>query len=58
MSRGSLTISKIVEEELEYLRWWYQEADFGPADGDVRSIMNEEYTRETGRPVPDGYEDE
>ncbi len=29
--------------ELEFLSWFYRNADFGPADSDVREIMNEEF---------------
>lgn len=44
--------------ELEYLRWFYQNADFGPADSDVRMYMDEEFVEETGKALPDGYEPE
>jgi len=44
--------------ELEYLQWFYGNADFGPADGDVRYYMNEQYTKRTGNPVPPGYDEE
>lgn len=42
--------------ELEYLRWFYQMADFGPADGDVRYNLNEEFKEETGLELPEGYD--
>ena len=42
------------QQELEYLRYFYQEADFGPADGDVRMIIRENYTGV----IPEGYGDE
>jgi hypothetical protein len=42
--------------ELEYLLWFYQLADFGPADSDVRFYMNEEFERRTGKSLPDGYQ--
>ena len=29
--------------ELEYLRWFVQNADFGPADGDIRDMMRERF---------------
>lgn len=45
------------DNELKYLRWFYENADFGPADDDVRSIMNEQYVREGGV-IPKGYGDE
>jgi hypothetical protein len=44
-------------DELHYLRWWHATADFGPADGDVRAMLNADY-RATGREVPAGYEEE
>jgi len=44
-----------MDEELEYLRWFFQEADFGPAHGDVIEIMNQKYT-ESGRTLPEGYD--
>lgn len=44
--------------ELEYLRWFWLNADFGPADSDVRDILNGKFYRETGRKVPDGYREE
>lgn len=43
------------KDELEYLRWFYNNADFGPAHEDVIYYMNEQYTDDTGDPVPDGY---
>lgn len=45
------------DNELKYLRWFYANADFGPADDDVRQIMNEEYVRDGGV-IPKGYENE
>lgn len=45
------------DNELKYLRWFYENADFGPADDDVRQIMNEQYVREGGV-IPKGYENE
>lgn len=42
--------------ELEYLRWFYSEADFGPADSDVRSNIDDAFKRETGKDLPVGYE--
>jgi hypothetical protein len=51
-------MSEEQREEYEYLQWFYQNADFGPADGDVRYYMNEQYTKRTGKPVPAGYDEE
>lgn len=45
------------DNELKYLRWFYANADFGPADSDVRQIMNERYVREGGV-IPKGYDAE
>jgi hypothetical protein len=44
--------------ELEYLKWFHNTADFGPADGDVRLYLSARFRRETGKDIPDGYEDE
>lgn len=42
--------------ELEYLRFFLEYADFGPAHEDVVDHINNQYTESTGRPVPTGYE--
>jgi hypothetical protein len=44
--------------EIEYLQFFHGMADFGPADGDVRAWINEEFTRQTGKALPAGYQDE
>ena len=44
--------------QLEYLQWFYAYADFGPADGDVRHMLNEQFIEETGKELPDGYKEE
>lgn len=41
--------------ELEYLRWFVQNADFGPADGDIRDMMRERFQQETGKLLPKGW---
>lgn len=43
--------------ELEYLEWFYQNADFGPADGDVRFYMNHQFKKDSGMELPEAYED-
>lgn len=43
------------DNELKYLRWFYENADFGPADDDVRHTMNAQYVSEGGV-IPKGYE--
>ena len=46
------------QAELHYLRWFKQTADFGPADSDVHMLLNEQYVRDTGRPIPKGWGEE
>ncbi len=43
------------QAELDYLRWFYANTDFGPAHADVVGCMEEEYVEETGCKVPDAY---
>ena len=50
-------MSEKEQDELEFLRWFWGAADFGPADGDVRYIMMEEYEKTVG-PLPEGYQKE
>lgn len=45
----------ISEDAYEFLEWFCANADFGPADGDVRIMMQERFEQETGRKVPDEY---
>ena len=45
------------DNELKYLRWFYANADFGPADSDVRYYMNKQYIYEGGV-IPKGYAEE
>ena len=47
-----------MDDELEYLRWFYVHADFGPAHGDVMHWLNQRYHEETGKEPPDGYKEE
>lgn len=51
-------MSEEQREEYEYLQWFYLNADFGPADSDVRYYLNQKYTAETGNQVPEGYSEE
>lgn len=44
--------------ELEYLKWFRQNADFGPADIEVKDIMDRSFVEETGKDLPEGYEPE
>lgn len=41
--------------ELEFLKWFFINADFGPADEDVRWSMEQEFKDETGKDVPAAY---
>jgi len=41
--------------ELEWLKWFAQNADFGPADGDVKDIMRQQFQKETGKLMPEGW---
>lgn len=43
------------QEEFDYLEWFVSNCDFGPAHGDVISIMQQEYEEETGKKVPEDY---
>lgn len=38
--------------ELEWLRWFAKEADFGPADSDVHYILENKFEKQTGKKVP------
>jgi hypothetical protein len=38
--------------ELEYLTWFALNADFGPADSDVKIKLQYYFERETGKKVP------
>lgn len=42
-------------DELEYLRYFFQQADFGPADGEVREIIDDAFRNEFNKDPPKGY---
>ncbi len=42
--------------ELQWLRYFFSYADFGPADADVRYIIEQNFTNATGLALPKGYE--
>lgn len=44
------------ETELEWLRFFYQHADFGPSDDDVRRSLENWFIKSTGKSLPSGYE--
>lgn len=41
--------------ELEYLTWFKNNTDFGPADSDVQDNMNKDFMQETGKNLPEGW---
>lgn len=41
--------------ELEYLKWFRIEADFGPNDSDVKDYMDKRFMEETGKDLPQGW---
>jgi hypothetical protein len=42
--------------EQQWLEWFYCNVDFGPADSDVRYNMKQDFMKETGLEMPEGYE--
>jgi hypothetical protein len=44
--------------ELEYLKWSYQNADFGPVDSAVRDTLIDNFMTETNKKPPEGYNKE
>lgn len=44
-----------LKEELDYLRYFYETCDFGPADEDEREAIDNSYQLETGKSLPEGY---
>ena len=45
----------VTQAEYDWLLWFFQRADFGPADGDVRIMLEDQYEKETGRTIPSAY---
>ena len=41
--------------EIEWLRWFYNHADFGPYDCDVQNHMKKQFMAETGKNLPGAY---
>jgi hypothetical protein len=57
----TVTVAKKKKEkatELEFLQWFYVNVDFGPAHGDVIYTLKESFKDETGKDLPDGYNEE
>ena len=48
---------KVTQAEFDWLLWFFQRADFGPADGDVRQMLVDQYEKETGNTVPQDYKE-
>lgn len=44
--------------ELEFLRWFYANADFGPAHGDVMYLYREQFENNSGLRVPEECRDD
>jgi len=44
-------------DEAEWTLWFTLEADFGPADDDVRHWMAYRFQRKTGKAMPPGWEE-
>jgi len=52
-SKTNLTRERATE--LEYLKWFRLNADFGPGEGDVINAMNDQFMRQTGKNLPEGW---
>lgn len=44
--------------EFEFLQWFYRSCDFGPAHEDVMQMYHQCFENETGKEIPEGYEEE
>jgi hypothetical protein len=44
--------------ELEWLQFYYVNGDFGPAHEDVVNSLKESFKTETGKELPEGYDEE
>lgn len=44
--------------ELEYLKWFRLNCDFGPGEGDYIQALHEQFRKETGKELPKGWDDE
>ena len=54
----TVTVDASGIHDYEYLLWFRCAADFGPSHSDVIAMMNDEYEKDTGNKVPDGWEEE
>lgn len=53
MSEKKLKLPRATE--LEYLKWFRINADFGPADTDIKDIMNQNFMEQTKKNLPEGW---
>lgn len=44
--------------ELEYLKWFRLNCDFGPGEGDYLYNLHNQFRKETGKELPEGWDDE
>ena len=43
-------------KKLEFLEWFFEDCNFGPAHEDVISCMVDDYEEQTGQVVPEEYD--
>lgn len=48
-------LSKETATELEYLKWFYCNADFGPSDSEIQDNMKIKFIKYTHKYLPTGY---
>jgi len=48
-------MAKKIATELEFLRWFYDNVDLGPADFDIKCITIIEFEKETKKKCPEPY---
>jgi hypothetical protein len=53
-----MTSERIRATELEYLKWFRCNCDFGPAHSDVIAWLNNKFTEDTGLYLPENWEPE
>lgn len=44
--------------ELEWLQWFYANADFGPGHGDVMHWLKQRFQEKSGKLLPEGYDED
>lgn len=58
MKADQRELVSIPKTEYDWLVWFFQNADFGPADSDVKALMESYYQEKTGKLVPEEYKAE